>query len=47
MLQNRARDKAVSMAFAVEELPYVALWKNTNAEGEGYVTGGTRHRLSE
>ena len=39
MLQNKARDKAVSMAFAVEELPYVALWKNTNAEGEGYVTG--------
>jgi hypothetical protein len=39
MLQNKARDKAVSMAFAVGELPYVALWKNTNAEGEGYVTG--------
>jgi Domain of unknown function (DUF4432) len=39
MLQNKARDKAVSMAFAVEELPYVALWKNTNAEAEGYVTG--------
>ncbi len=39
MLRNKARDKAVSMAFAVGELPYVALWKNTNAEGEGYVTG--------
>jgi hypothetical protein len=39
MLQNKARDKAVSMTFAVEELPYVALWKNTNAEAEGYVTG--------
>jgi Domain of unknown function (DUF4432) len=39
MLQNKARDKAVSMGFAVEELPYVALWKNTNAESEGYVTG--------
>lgn len=39
MLQNRARDKAVSMAFPVSELPYVALWKNTNAESEGYVTG--------
>jgi hypothetical protein len=39
MLQNKACDKAVSMAFAVEELPYVALWKNTNAESEGYVTG--------
>ena len=39
MLQNRARDKAVSMAYSVSELPYLALWKNTNAESEGYVTG--------
>jgi hypothetical protein len=39
MLQNKARDKAVSMVFSVSELPYVALWKNTNAESEGYVTG--------
>jgi Domain of unknown function (DUF4432) len=39
MLQNRARAKAVSMAFPLAELPYVALWKNTNAETEGYVTG--------
>jgi galactose mutarotase-like enzyme len=38
-LQNKARDRAVSMSFAVKELPYVSLWKNTNAEGEGYVTG--------
>jgi hypothetical protein len=27
------------MAFSIEELPFVTLWKNTNAEGEGYVTG--------
>ena len=39
MLQNRTRDKAVSMAYPVGELPYLALWKNTNAESEGYVTG--------
>jgi galactose mutarotase-like enzyme len=38
-LQNKARDRAVSMSFAVKELPYVSLWKNTNAVGEGYVTG--------
>lgn len=38
-LQNKARDRAVSMSFAVKELPFVTLWKNTNAEGEGYVTG--------
>jgi hypothetical protein len=38
-LQNKARDRAVSMSFAVKELPYVSLWKNTNAVGEGNVTG--------
>lgn len=38
-LQNKAQDKAVSLAFSVKDLPYVTLWKNTNAEGEGYVTG--------
>ena len=27
------------MSFAVKELPYVTLWKNTASEGEGYVTG--------
>ena len=39
MLRNKTCDKAVSMAFAVKELPYVTLWKNTNAVNEGYVTG--------
>jgi len=38
-LQNKARDRAVSLAFSVKDLPYVTLWKNTNAEAEGYVTG--------
>lgn len=38
-LQNKARDRAVSLTFSVQDLPYVTLWKNTNAEGEGYVTG--------
>jgi hypothetical protein len=38
-LQNMARDRAISMSFSVKELPFVSLWKNTNAEGEGYVTG--------
>ena len=38
-LVNRARNKGVSMTFSVEQLPYVSLWKNTNLEGEGYVTG--------
>jgi len=38
-LANKARDRAVSMSFAVKELPYVTLWKNTASGGEGYVTG--------
>jgi hypothetical protein len=38
-LQNKAQDKAISIAFSVKELPYVTLWKNTNAMSEGYVTG--------
>jgi hypothetical protein len=39
MLSNAARDRAVSMSFAIAELPYVTLWKNLTALEEGYVTG--------
>jgi galactose mutarotase-like enzyme len=39
LLQNAAADRGVSMSFALEQLPYVTLWKNTNAKEEGYVTG--------
>jgi hypothetical protein len=39
MLANKNRDKAVSMGFALKELPYLTLWKNTAAEEDGYVTG--------
>ena len=39
MLSNAAHDRAVSMGFAVAELPYVTLWKNLTALDEGYVTG--------
>ncbi len=38
-LQNKAGDRAVSMAYSVKELPYLTQWKNTAAEAEGYVTG--------
>ncbi len=38
-LANGKRDRAVSMTYAVKELPYLTLWKNTASEGEGYVTG--------
>jgi len=38
-LQKKALDRAVSLAFSVQDLPCVTLWKNTNAEAAGYVTG--------
>jgi hypothetical protein len=39
MLRNAAGNRAVSMGFAVAELPYLTLWKNLTALEEGYVTG--------
>lgn len=39
MLQNRNRDRAVSLTWSPAELPYFTLWKNTAAEQDGYVTG--------
>lgn len=38
-LSNKAGDLAVSLRFSVKELPYFTLWKNTNSEVDGYVTG--------
>jgi len=39
MLRSATGDRAVSMGFAVAELPYFTLWKNLTALEEGYVTG--------
>ena len=39
MLRNAAGNRAVSMGFALTELPYFTLWKNLTALEEGYVTG--------
>ncbi|MCI0338263.1 MAG: aldose 1-epimerase family protein [Acidobacteria bacterium] len=39
MLRNAAGDRAVSMSYSLEQLPYFTLWKNTTALEEGYVTG--------
>ncbi len=39
LLQNKARDRGVSMAWALKDLPYLTQWKNTPPELEGYVTG--------
>jgi len=39
LLKNKKGDVAASMQWNVKELPYLALWKNTVAEEDGYVTG--------
>ena len=39
MFHNAARDKAVSMAYSIKELPFFTLWKNPVAQEDGYVTG--------
>jgi hypothetical protein len=39
MLHNANASKAVTMTYSIEQLPFLTLWKNTNAEEEGYVTG--------
>lgn len=39
VLQNSAADKAVSLRFDTSTLPYLAVWKNTQAEADGYCTG--------
>ena len=39
LLQNAAADRGVSMAFAIDQLPCLTLWKNTGALADGYVTG--------
>ncbi len=39
MLQNAVGDNGVAMQFAVDTLPYFTLWKNTDTETDGYVTG--------
>ena len=39
MLQNRSATKAVSLAWTLEQLPCFTVWKNTQAEKDGYVTG--------
>ena len=38
-LRNKAADRGASIAFNVQELPHLTLWKNTAAEADGYVTG--------
>jgi hypothetical protein len=39
MLRNKAADRGVKLEYNVAELPYFTLWKNTDTEKQGYVTG--------
>jgi len=39
LLRNARGDKGLSLSFAKLQLPYFILWKNTQAEADGYVTG--------
>ena len=39
LLRNAAGDQGVSLKFNREELPCFTLWKNRQAEADGYVTG--------
>src|SRR6185312_6732520 len=39
MLENPKKDKGISIAWSVRELPLFSLWKNTTFKKDGYVTG--------
>ncbi len=39
VLHNSAANKGVAVKFNVEQLPVLTLWKNTDTEKQGYVTG--------
>lgn len=39
MLRNAKASRGVAVEFDVSQLPYIALWKNTDTLKEGYVTG--------
>jgi len=39
LLHNAAADRGVSLGFQQAQLPYFVLWKNCQAEADGYVTG--------
>jgi hypothetical protein len=39
VLHNKAGSLGVSVGFNTEQLPVFSLWKNTDTQGQGYVTG--------
>ena len=38
-LHNKSENKGVSIEFNTKQLPFLTLWKNTDTEKQGYVTG--------
>ena len=39
LLHNAAADRGLCLEFSLEQLPCFTLWKNTQAEADGYVAG--------
>lgn len=39
VLKNAAGDRAASLRWSAEQLPYLTVWKNTTSREDGYVTG--------
>lgn len=39
MLKNKAGDKGVAVIYDTQQLPVLTLWKNTDGQRQGYVTG--------
>lgn len=39
VLHNKAANKGVAVGYNVQQLPVLTLWKNTDTEQQGYVTG--------
>lgn len=39
MLHSQAGDRGVAVGLNIEQLPVLTLWKNTDTEKQGYVTG--------
>lgn len=39
LIHTKAGDKAASISWSLDELPYLTIWKNTGATEDGYVTG--------
>lgn len=39
LIHSKAMDKAASISWSLDQLPYLTVWKNTGAKEDGYVTG--------